>query len=127
MITPKKIGKAIAKKFKNWRGTTAPKETAIKELSTSSSKDFLKESEENILIIETATEQQTPVTTEIAINTTTSESCDNSNITTNAEYGNRLNAEYDDIFEQEVSSFLSAITLAELFVQCPFKSRLLNS
>ncbi|WP_374699020.1 hypothetical protein [Wolbachia endosymbiont (group B) of Limnophora tigrina] len=85
MITPKKIGKAIAKKFKNWRGTTAPKETAIKEPSASSSKDFLKESEENILIVETATEQQTlypVVTTEIAINTTTSESCDNSNITT---------------------------------------------
>ena len=28
MKTPKKIGKAIAKKFKNWRGTTASKETA---------------------------------------------------------------------------------------------------
>lgn len=45
----------------------------------------------------------------------------------NAEYGDRLNAEYDDIFEQEVSSFLSAITLSELSVQCPFKSKLLNS
>ncbi|MGL9718554.1 MAG: hypothetical protein ACR5K9_07880 [Wolbachia sp.] len=74
MKTPK-IGKAIAKKFKNWKGTTAPKETAIKEPSASSSKDFLKEPGENILIVETATEQQTPVTTEIAINTT--ESCNN--------------------------------------------------
>uniref|UniRef100_T1I8Q4 DJ-1/PfpI domain-containing protein n=1 Tax=Rhodnius prolixus TaxID=13249 RepID=T1I8Q4_RHOPR len=72
MITPKKIGKTIAKKFKNWKGTTAPKEP-----SASSSKDFLKEPEENILIVETATEQQTPVTTEISINTTTTESCSN--------------------------------------------------
>ncbi|MFP3014820.1 MAG: hypothetical protein ACEY3B_00630 [Wolbachia sp.] len=45
----------------------------------------------------------------------------------NVEYGDRLNAEYDDIFEQEVSSFLSAVTLAELSVQSPFKSKLLNS
>lgn len=43
----------------------------------------------------------------------------------NVEYGDRL--EYDDIFEEEVSSFLSAITLAELSVQSPFKSKLLNS
>ncbi|MDR0288700.1 MAG: hypothetical protein LBH78_01415 [Rickettsiales bacterium] len=63
MRTPKKIKQAIAKKFKNWKGTTAPKETAIQEPNTSSSKDFLEEPEkisENVLIVETAKEQQTP-------------------------------------------------------------------
>ncbi|XP_011860448.1 PREDICTED: ankyrin-2-like [Vollenhovia emeryi] len=43
------------------------------------------------------------------------------------EYSSGLSAEYDDIFEEEVSSFLSAINLAELSVQSPFKSKLLNS
>ncbi|UVW83640.1 hypothetical protein [Wolbachia endosymbiont of Aedes albopictus] len=49
------------------------------------------------------------------------------------EYSNRLNVEYydrlecDDIFEQEVSSFLNDIILSELSVPCPFKSKLLNS
>ncbi|MDG7056992.1 MAG: hypothetical protein LKM43_02480 [Wolbachia endosymbiont of Penenirmus auritus] len=40
MITPKKIVKAITKKFKNWKGITASKEP-----NASSSKDFLEEIE----------------------------------------------------------------------------------
>ncbi|MDR2977879.1 MAG: hypothetical protein LBU56_00260 [Rickettsiales bacterium] len=41
----KKIGKTIAKKFKNWKGTTASKEP-----NTSSSKDFLEEIEKQKLL-----------------------------------------------------------------------------
>jgi len=84
MKAPKKIGKAIAKKFKNWRGTTASKETAIQEPNTSSSKDFLEEIEkpsENILNVETTIEQQVLPPT-VATETTIAESYDNSNITT---------------------------------------------
>lgn len=93
MKTPKKIGKAIAKKFKNWKGTTTVKETATdctQGSSTSSSKGFLEEPEKplkKVLNVETTMEQQTlspTATTDAAINieTTTAESCENSHAIT---------------------------------------------
>ncbi|MDR2609070.1 MAG: hypothetical protein LBC06_00565 [Rickettsiales bacterium] len=75
MKTPKKIVKAITKKFKNWKGTTASKEP-----NASSSKNFLEEIEkpsESILNVETTIEQQI-----LPPAVATAESCDNSNITT---------------------------------------------
>ncbi|MGL9762740.1 MAG: hypothetical protein ACR5LB_11620 [Wolbachia sp.] len=74
MKTPKKIVKAIAKKFKNWKGTTASKEP-----NASSNKDFLEEIEkpsESILNVEITIEQQI-----LPSAVATAESCDNSNIT----------------------------------------------
>ncbi|WP_174134093.1 hypothetical protein [Wolbachia endosymbiont of Atemnus politus] len=80
MRTPKKIGKAIVKKLKNWKGKPTP--TA----SASNSKDFLEEPEklsEDILSVKTTIEQQIPyptATTDTAINIETT-TCNNSNTT----------------------------------------------
>ncbi len=58
MRTLKKIGRAIAKKFKNWNGTTTAKEAAIEESRTSNvPEDVEVKGQEEVINVEKATAQ----------------------------------------------------------------------
>jgi len=104
--TPKKIGKAIAKKFKNWKGATASKEP-----NASSSKDFLEEIEkpsESILNVETTIEQQILPPT-----VATAESCDNSNITPIEDQNTPIADNVEETTMQELNAS-DSLSLAEI-------------
>ncbi|WP_250778980.1 hypothetical protein [Wolbachia pipientis] len=106
-----KIVKAITKKFKNRKGTTASKEP-----NASSSKDFLEEIEkpsESILNVETTIEQQILPSTVATETATIAESCDNSNITAIEDQNTPIvdNVEETTVQEPNTSDSLS---LAEI-------------
>jgi hypothetical protein len=111
MKAPKKIVKAIAKKFKNWKDATASKEP-----NASSSKDFLEEVEkpsESILNVETTIEQQILPPTVATETATTAKSCDNSNITTIEDQNTPIVDSVEETTTQELNAS-DSLSLAEI-------------